>query len=457
MRILIVLKEAKMSVEYRSLRGTKDTLPEEMVKWLYVENAIREIAQSYGFNEIKIPTIEKTQLFTRSVGETTDIVQKEMYTFPMGDESITMRPEGTAGTVRAVLQNGLLNDAFPVKLFYMLSCFRHENPQAGRYREFHQFGVECFGSAHPVQDAEVISLVNDLLLDLGVKEIELHLNSIGCKVCRPPYNEKLIAYLNKHRDELCDDCKDRLERNPLRVLDCKQEGCQHIKEGAPKSVDNLCEDCEEHFTGLKTALDVMGIPYKIDPDIVRGLDYYSRTVFEFITNQIGAQGTVCGGGRYDGLVEEMGGPETPALGFGMGLERLIMTMEACGVEFPEPAGYAMYIGSMGDEAARAALNIAYQLRREGFNILTDTMGRSVRAQMKYADRKEVGYSCIIGGNELEEGKVEIRNMKTGNSREVELSAEGFNQFLWDVITDEVINTDINIQGLNGATEYREDV
>lgn len=428
-----------MSEKIRSIRGTQDILPKQSIKWQYVERVIREVSESYGFGELRLPTIEKTALFTRSVGETTDVVQKEMYTFEIGDESITLRPEGTAGTVRALLQNGMLNEAFPVKVMYISSCFRHENPQAGRYREFHQYGAESFGSQSPLQDAEIIAMLDDLLFTLGVKEISLNINSIGCPKCRPAYNKKLIEYYREHFDELCPTCQERLERNPLRLLDCKEEKCQPIKENAPKSIDNLCEECQDHFDGLRLALDSMQIPYNINPYIVRGLDYYTKTVFEFITNRIGAQGTVCGGGRYDGLVEEMGGPATPAFGFGLGIERLLMVMEASGAEFPPDPRYIMYIGSMGKTEAIAALSLACKLRAEGFYILCDTVERSVRAQMKYADKTGVGYSCIIGSNELAEGEVEIKNMETGESQKVKIDHEAFSEFLWSRMQEEIIS------------------
>lgn len=436
-----------MSNNIRSLRGTKDTLPSETYKWQYVEHIAKEIAENYGFEEVRVPTIEKTDLFKRSVGETTDVVQKEMYTFEKGDESITLRPEGTAGTVRAFLQNGLLNEPFPVKLQYTLSCFRYERPQAGRLREFHQFGLECFGSESPMQDAEIIAMVDELLNNLGITGVELYINSIGCPNCRPRYNKELIAYYKQHESELCEDCKSRLEKNPLRLLDCKVESCQPIKKDAPRIIDYLCDDCEEHLDGLKKSLEALKIDYTINPDIVRGLDYYTRTVFEFVTTQIGAQGTICGGGRYDGLVEMMGGPHVPAIGFALGLERLLLVMEACGAPFPDRKESLIYIGSMGAEEARKALAIADYLRKEGVYVLCDTMQRSVRAQMKYADKNNSKYSCIIGGNELENNVVSIRNMKTGDSKDVKLNGESFLDFLWEKMHDDIISASSDIDGM----------
>lgn len=440
-----------MANEIRSLRGTHDIFPTESLRWQYIERIGAEVAESYGFEEIRIPTIEKTELFQRSVGDTTDIVQKEMYTFKMGRESITLRPEGTAGIVRAVLQDGILNNSpLPVKFFWTGSLFRHENPQAGRQREFHQFSVECFGAAAPTQDAEVIALADTYLERLGIADTTLHINSIGCSECRPVYNALLKDYYRPLLPKLCQDCQERFERNPLRLLDCKNEQCQPFKDDAPRGLDHLCEPCEEHFDGVKKALTALEIDFLIDPDIVRGLDYYNRTVFEFISDKLGAQSTVCGGGRYDGLVEELGGQPTPALGFGMGLERLLMIMEATGASFPAPTPYALYIGSMGEEENRLALKLATHLRKEGFKVLVDTTGRSVRAQMRYADRLEVQYSCIIGGNEMETGKAELRNMKSGESTEAPLTGDAFAKVLYTALHQQVADSELDITGALGT-------
>ncbi|WRS28764.1 histidine--tRNA ligase [Oscillospiraceae bacterium MB08-C2-2] len=413
-----------MAQKIQSIRGTRDVFPPDSAKWQYVESKALEVARRFGIEEIRVPTIEKTELFTRSVGETTDVVQKEMYTFDKGKESITLRPEGTAGTVRAVMENGLLGGALPLKLCYLVSCFRHERPQAGRLREFHQFGAEYFGAASPSADAEVIHLAAQVLEELGIGGVSLHINSIGCPKCRPGYNQKLREYFGAYREQLCETCKDRLERNPLRLLDCKEEGCQAIAKDAPLILDHLCEECSDHFDGLKVRLESMGLPYSINPKIVRGLDYYTKTVFEFITDTIGAQGTVCGGGRYDGLVSEMGGPATPALGFGMGLERIIMVMEAAGVPLPGPKAPLLYIGSIGEKAERFALELTAQLRRAGLPVQCDIMGRSVKAQMKYADKLGARFSCILGDNELTEGSAQIKEMSTGESSATALTVEG---------------------------------
>ncbi len=426
-----------MALKTKSIRGTRDVTPQDVHKWQYVERVVLEVAETYGIKEIRVPTIEKTELFVRSVGETTDVVQKEMYTFDKGRESITLRPEGTAGTVRSVLEQGLLNDALPLKLCYILSCFRHENPQAGRLREFHQFGVEHFGSPHPAADAELISVANDILTRLGIENLSLEINSIGCPECRPKYNETLTSYYKAHHDELCETCKERLVRNPLRLLDCKEEKCAALAKAAPLMPDHLCAECSDHFAQLKKYLDAIGIKYSVNPRIVRGLDYYTKTVFEFISGNIGAQATVCGGGRYDGLVEQMGGAPTTALGFGMGLERLIMVMEACGCEFPPQKQCDIYIGSMGDAENIKALSLATNLRRDGFSVLCDTVGRSVKAQMKYADKIAAKYSCIIGGNELESGSVNIKNMQSGESQVCALTNAALCKFLFDDLAQQV--------------------
>ena len=421
----------------KRIRGTRDILPETTAKWQYIERMVLEVAATYGFGEIRVPTLEKTELFHRSVGETTDVVQKEMYTFDMGRESLTLRPEGTAGVVRAVLENGLLNDALPLKLCYILSCFRHEKPQAGRYREFDQFGIEVFGAAAPSQDAEVISVANDILARLGIGEVQLQINSIGCPRCRPAYHEKLTAYYREHESELCELCRDRLAKNPLRLLDCKEEGCSALKSGAPRSIDNLCGDCEEHFSGLKASLEAIGIPFIVNADIVRGLDYYTRTVFEFVSQKIGSQGTVCGGGRYDSLLETMGGAPTPALGFGMGIDRLLLVAEQEGCEFPAPKPCDIYLCSMGESEGLLAQEIVALLRREGFYALCDTMGRSVKAQMKYADKAGARFSCIIGSNELENKIVNVKNMQNGEAAQVALNAAAVAEFLYSRIADDI--------------------
>lgn len=406
--------------------GTEDVTPERIHKWHTVERVTREIAESFGFSEIRVPTFEVTELFQRSVGETTDVVQKEMYSVIAKETQFTLRPEGTAGTIRAMLQNGLLAEALPQKVFYQLSCFRHERPQAGRLREFHQFGVEMAGAASPYADAEVILLGKTVLDRLGLKNIVLNLNSIGCPKCRAKYQEALRAYFTPHREQLCETCQERLVRNPMRLLDCKSPEDREIAKDAPVILDYLCEDCKAHFGGVKTALTDMGVEYVINPKIVRGLDYYTKTVFEFITTEIGAQGTVCAGGRYDGLIEQLGGQSVPALGFGMGLERLILTMEQQGCAFMEPSVCDVYLAPMDDAARPAALRYANALRTLGVRAEFDLAGRSFKAQMKYANKLGTRYLVVLGSNELSEGAGKLKNMQTGEEKPVRLdTAEHF--------------------------------
>lgn len=408
-----------MALLTQAPKGTQDVLPQESYKWQYVEQLTMEIAKLYGFQEMRVPTFEHTELFNRSVGDTTDVVQKEMYTFlDKGNRSITLRPEGTAGMARAAIQNGLLNGALPVKVSYNVSCFRYEKPQAGRLREFHQFGAEVYGSDSPACDAEVIAMVHEIFDTLGVKDLTLELNSIGCPTCRAEYHKALIAYFKAHQEKLCETCLGRLEKNPMRILDCKSPVCAEIAKDAPKVLDYICDDCKSHFEGLKNRLDSLKIPYIINPNIVRGLDYYTKTVFEFVTNSIGAQGTVCGGGRYDGMIEQLGGPKLAGIGFAMGLERLIKVMEASGAEFPQRTPCTIYIGSIGEEASVKAFALVNELRKEGFYAECDTVGRSVKAQMKYADKLGCQFSCILGDNELAAGKALVKNMSTGETKEV---------------------------------------
>ncbi|MBP1545295.1 MAG: histidine--tRNA ligase [Oscillospiraceae bacterium] len=410
------------------IKGMEDVVPSQVHKWHTVEKVASDIAEAYGFREIRIPTFENTELFVRSVGETTDVVQKEMFTVTGRESKFTLRPEGTAGTIRAVLQNGLLNEALPQKVFYILSCFRHEKPQAGRLWEFHQFGAEMAGSSSPAADAEMISMAGSVIEKLGIKDIELHINSIGCPHCRAKYYEKLREFFEPNKEKLCPTCLSRLEKNPMRILDCKSEICREIGKEAPLMIDYLCDECSEHFTSLKKYLDEMGIVYSIDPKIVRGLDYYTKTVFEFITTSIGAQGTVCGGGRYDGLIGEMGGNPTPALGFAMGLERLIMTMEKQGCEFAEPRQCDIYIGSMGEAAGIKAAALVNELRTGGVKAEWDVMGRGVKAQMKYANKIGAAYSIILGDNELAEGKAKLKNMQSGEESEIALDSSFCDRF-----------------------------
>lgn len=395
-------------------RGTKDTLPEEVYKWHYIENLIRDLTATYGYREIRTPIFEHTELFVRGVGDTTDIVQKEMYTFlDKSDRSITLKPEGTAGVVRAYIEHGLFNKAQPIKTYYMTPVFRYEAPQAGRFRQHHQFGVEVFGAKDASIDAEIITIAMSLFDKLGIKDLKLNINSIGCKNCRPDYHKALKDYLKDHLEELCDSCNDRYEKNPLRVLDCKNEACQRIVKNAPVVLDFLCEECDTHFESLKTFLEAASLDYHINPFIVRGLDYYSKTVFEVISDKIGAMGTVCGGGRYDGLVEECGGPETPGIGFGLGLERLIRTLESENIEIEDNEIIDIYIVNIGKNTRIKAFELLNRLRKEDFSADMDHIGRSIKAQFKSADRTGARLVLILGEDELSEGKVTLRDMEDG--------------------------------------------
>lgn len=402
-------------------KGTRDILPDEIYKWYYVEEKFREIANRFGFQEIRIPVFEHTELFQRGVGDTTDIVQKEMYTFnDKGGRSITLRPEGTAGVVRSYIQNGMSSWPQPVKLFYNITAYRYENVQKGRYREFHQFGVELFGSANPSADAEIISLLHLYFNELGIKNLKLNINSIGCPKCREEYNRILKEYLNARLDTLCATCKDRYNRNPMRILDCKEEGCKKELADAPALLDYICEDCATHFEKVKEKLNAMNISFSIDKGIVRGLDYYTRTVFEFVSENIGSQGTVCGGGRYDGLVEACGGSPTPGIGFGLGIERLLLEMDSQNIEVPMPEGPDIFIGFIGEKAEQLAESISLKLRAAGILCDKDIMGRSVKAQMKYANKINARFIIILGENEVESGKVELKNMSTGETKDIHI-------------------------------------
>ena len=410
---------------YKAPKGTKDVLPEQSYQWQFLEARIREIVKKYGFLEVRTPVFEHTELFLRGVGETTDIVQKEMYTFvDKGERSVTLKPEGTAGVVRMFVENNLFGESQPTKMFYLYSpTFRYERPQAGRLREHHQFGVEFFGSTKPSADAECIAVATELLSSLGCGGLTVRLNSIGDPSCRPQYHEALKSYLRGHYDELCETCKVRLETNPLRVLDCKVESCQKIANGAPIIGDYLCDECKDHQDHLLKLLDGMGIRYVIDPRLVRGLDYYTKTVFEITSESIGSQSAVCGGGRYDGLVEEIGGPHTPAVGFGLGMERLLLVLENTGYQIEKPVRYDLYIASMGTEAEEKAFLLANNLRKLGSKVEIDHIGRSVKAQLKYADKIGAKYVLVLGENELAENKGKLKRMSDGQETELALTAE----------------------------------
>ena len=416
-------------------KGTQDVKPADVYKWHTVEQIAAETAECYGFKEIRFPTFENTKLFKRSVGDSTDVVQKEMYGVTAkssangkDDDDFTLRPEGTAGAARAVLENGMLSDALPQKVYYNISCFRHEKPQAGRLREFHQFGAEMYGSASPAADAEMIAMVDAFLRRLGIKEIELNINSIGCPKCRGEYHKALKSYFEGRKDELCGTCQERLEKNPMRILDCKSPICQGIAKDAPVILDYLCDDCKSHFEKLRKNLTAMNIEFTVNPKIVRGLDYYTKTVFEFVTTSIGAQGTVCGGGHYDGLIEQLGGAPTPALGFAMGIERLIMTMESQGCDFIEPKKCALYIAAMDDTAMEKAIVLTKMLRDDGIWAEYDLAGRGLKAQMKYANKLGADFSMVLGSNEIESGKANLKNMETGEQTEISLGDSFLDDF-----------------------------
>ncbi len=407
----------------KKIKGTMDILPDETPLFRHIEGIMREEAQKYGYGEIRTPTFENTELFVRGVGDTTDVVQKEMYTFADRDEnrSISLRPEGTASVVRAIIENGKCSDPMPLKYYYIISCFRHEKPQAGRSREFFQFGTEMFGSDSPAADATAIALAASIFRRLGLTNVKLHLNSIGCKNCRPNYRKALVDYYTSHIDSLCDTCKARLEKNPLRLLDCKNPECHELAEHAPRTVDYLCPDCDSKFKMLTSALDAMGIEYVVNPSIVRGLDYYTGAVFEFIAEGIGAQSTVCGGGRYDGLVESLGGPALSGIGFGMGITRLILALRELGLDKLDVPTPDLYIAALGERAAVSALAITERLRNEGKYVECDIVGRSLKAQMKYANKIGAKYTLIIGDSEIDAGVAQLKNMQDSSQTEVKLS------------------------------------
>ncbi len=410
-----------MSHMIQKVKGTMDILPEEAVLFRHIEQVAREEAERYGFGEIRTPTFEYTDLFVRGVGDTTDVVQKEMYTFADGEDSLSLRPEGTASVVRALLENGRHGGPMPQKFYYIMSCFRHEAPQAGRSREFFQFGTETFGSDSPAADATAIAVAASVLRRLGLTQVKLHLNSIGCRQCRPAYREELVNYYKPHEATLCDTCKTRLQTNPLRLLDCKSPICSALAAKAPRMLSHLCPDCAAHFEQVRALLDAMDIPYEIDTGIVRGLDYYTRTVFEFVAEGIAAQSTVCGGGRYDGLVESLGGPALSGIGFGMGITRVIMAMKQIGTDAVETPPVELYLAPLGERATVTAMAITERLRRAGHIVECDVMARSLKAQMKYAGKLGARRVLILGDNEVDSGRAPLRNMMDSTQEEVELA------------------------------------
>lgn len=403
-------------------KGTKDVVPDAAYKWHYLEDVVRKTAAEFGFKEIRTPTFEHTELFLRGVGETTDIVNKEMYTFTdKGDRSITLKPEGTAGVARAYIENCLGDMPQPVKMYYLTPVFRYERPQAGRLREHHQFGVELYGSAAPYADAEVMLVAKTLFDKLGLTEPVLNINSIGCPECRKKYNAALKEYLAGNIDKMCASCRERFDKNPLRILDCKEPGCKAITASAPKTLEYLCDDCRAHFEKLQSILSSAGVEFRVNPSVVRGLDYYTGTVFEFISSAIGAQGTVCGGGRYNNLVSEVGGKPTPAVGFGMGLERLIMILENLNLYLGEPETPTIYIAPTSEAEAEAAFSVVGELRKKGVSAECDIMGRSLKAQMKYAGKRGYAFVAVMGADEINSGKIKIKRMSDGVETECAIS------------------------------------
>lgn len=404
-------------------RGTKDITPKESYKWNYVESKFREICGLYGYEEMRTPIFEHTELFKRSVGDTTDIVQKEMYSFTdKGDRDITLKPEGTAGVIRAFIENKLYSDAQPTKLFYITPCFRYERPQAGRQRQFHQFGVEAIGSDNPSLDAEVIGLAIQFFNEVGLKDLAVSINSVGCPTCRAKYNELLKSYLDAKSDVLCSTCLERKDKNPMRVIDCKNPTCKENLQDIPFMADHICDDCKDHFEKLQTYLTEMDVNFVVDKSIVRGLDYYKKTAFEIISNNIGSQSTVCGGGRYDGLVEQIGGPKgTSGIGFGLGVERLLLTMENNNIEIENPQSTDIYIVTIGDEAKTKSFKLLKDLRYNHISADSDHLDRSVKAQFKYSDKINAKFTIVIGDDELNNDSATLKNMQTSEQTTVKLS------------------------------------
>ena len=426
-----------MAVITQAPRGTEDVLPEEAVQWQVIEAVMRSEASLHGFGEVRTPVFEHTELFQRGVGDTTDIVQKEMYTFlDKGGRSVTLRPEGTAGAARAMLEHGVYNNGLPVKFYYFTSCYRYEKAQKGRLREFHQFGAEMYGSADPLADAEVILLGSSVFERFGLKDVRLEINSIGCPECRAKYLEALRAYFEDRKGELCETCLGRLERNPMRILDCKSPVCSAIAQGAPRMLDYLCDGCREHFESVKQALDAVGVAYTVNPSIVRGLDYYTRTVFEFLAPIDGKELAVCAGGRYDGLIEELGGQSMPALGFGLGMERLLLLLKQQSVELPGADPCEIFIASLGQSAKLAAFRLCDTLWKSSVQAACDVNARGLKAQMKYADKIGAKYCLVLGDDELAAGKAELKNMKTGEKKKISLGESFLDDYLTAVTMDE---------------------
>ncbi|MDR1465280.1 MAG: histidine--tRNA ligase [Oscillospiraceae bacterium] len=422
-----------MALITKAVRGTRDVLPGESQELRWLERVALETAEAFGYFEIRTPVFEHTELFERSVGDTTDVVQKEMYTFrDKGDRSITLRPEGTAGVARACLEHGLLAEALPQKVSYITTCYRYEKPQSGRQREFTQFGVECFGAASPAADAELISLATTFYATVGLESYRLEINSIGCPACRAHYLDELRKYFRTREDNLCPTCLDRLDRNPMRILDCKSPICAAEAALAPRITEYLCEECAAHFTGVKTLLEQLEIPYMVNPRVVRGLDYYTRTVFEFVSELPQTDGLVIGaGGRYDGLIEELGGQHLPSLGFGLGLDRSWMHLRAAEAALPERRRCDLFLATRGETALAAAARYAFELRGDGVMALYDVTGRSLKAQMKYADKVKARFTAVLGEEELACGTAKLKHMADGSEETISLSnfAEELEQHL----------------------------
>ena len=402
-------------------RGTRDVLPAESYRWQYLEDKMRRAAALAGYREVRTPVFEHTELFLRGGGDTTDIVQKEMYTFKdKADRSITLKPEGTAGAARSFLESNLYADALPCKMYYLNApIFRYEAPQSGRLREHHQFGCECFGAKEATADAELILLAFHLLRDLGISNLSVNINSIGCPKCRPLYHQRLKSYLADRFDGLCDTCKERFDRNPLRALDCKEKQCQELTKDAPSMLDMLCDECKDHFAQLQECLKAAEIPFAVNPRIVRGLDYYTKTVFELVTRTKDGNLTVCGGGRYDHLVEQIGGPDLPAVGFGMGLERVLMLLDSEGIALPNPGWYDCFVTYMGANRIHA-FTLTERLRKAGIRCDMDHCGRSLKAQFKYANKTGAPVTATIGDEEAAAGTVRLKRMATGEEKTVSI-------------------------------------
>ena len=427
-------------MRYSVPKGTKDILPSDIYRWQKAESVFAEVCSLYGYEEVRTPTFEQTDLFQRSVGDTTDVVQKEMYTFEdKGGRSITLRPEGTAGVARSFIEHGMSSLPSPVRLFYNITAFRYENVQKGRFREFHQFGLEAFGAKGPAIDAEIISVLVLFFERMGLQKTKLHINSIGCPTCRTAYHDVLRQYYEPHLAGMCPDCNGRFAKNPLRMLDCKVDRCHALAEDAPKLLTYLCDDCRTHFDGLQSELNSLGIDYTVDPGIVRGLDNYTRTVFEFISENVGTQGTICGGGRYDGLIETMDGPSVPGIGFAMGVERFLMELDAQGIAIDRVPPVLVYLASMDANSTSFAGKLAYSLRKAGVGTAFDLMERSFKAQLKYAGKSTAPFMIVIGEEEVNTGKAKLKTLANGDQVQVDLFA-----------MDELASTIKNIWNVQGG-------